>query len=63
MMTPDERYRAILEDLRTDIRCAERDGLSGYAEECRKKLQALQAERAGGKSPQDICDAFIFGRF
>jgi hypothetical protein len=42
--TPTELLEAKLADLRTDIRCAERDGLPEYAEECKRQYMKLRAE-------------------
>jgi hypothetical protein len=39
--TSEELKEAKLDDLRTDIRCAVRHGLTEYAEECRKKYRKL----------------------
>jgi hypothetical protein len=39
--TDDELLAAEIADLKTDIRCAERDGLPEYAEQCRAKLAEL----------------------
>lgn len=36
-----QNIRGIIADLEIDIICAERDGLKGYAEKCRKALDYL----------------------
>lgn len=41
--TQAELDAALLADLQTDYRCALRDGLADYAEECAAKIRALGA--------------------
>ena len=43
--TPEELLAAKIADVETDIRCAERDGLNEYAEECRTLLATLRREQ------------------
>lgn len=40
---------ATLRDLVVDIRCARRDGMSDYAEQCAAKFRRLWASRHGSK--------------
>lgn len=47
-MSKSKLFDAYLEDLRTDIRCAERDGLPEYAAECRAQLAELERMAADG---------------
>ena len=42
-------YRDALRDLVADIRCAERDGLQGYADACRAELAALWVARKAAR--------------
>ena len=43
--TPKQLANAYIRDLVSDIRCAIRDGLPGYADECRKELAGLWTTR------------------
>lgn len=43
--SPAELLEFQIQDLESDIRCAERDGLPDYAEECRRELQLLILKR------------------
>ena len=40
--TPEELDAAALRDLRVDADCAERDGLHGYAAECRATIERFR---------------------
>ena len=42
--TKDELRAFRIRDMKTEIRCAMRDGLYNYAAECRIKLKEMQAE-------------------
>ncbi len=44
--TKRELLEADIADMEVEIQCAERDGLSGYAERCRAGLVRLQSELA-----------------
>jgi hypothetical protein len=46
--TEAELQAAIIADLETDIRCAERDGLHEYAAKCRRAL-AVEIAKAEGR--------------
>jgi hypothetical protein len=55
--TDDELLAAEIADLKTDIRCAERDGLPEYAEKCRAKLAELHKKC---QTIYDIEDGNVF---
>jgi len=57
----EDQFQALLEDLRTDAICAERDGLKQYAADCRAEYARLCLLQRGGFGPMNrALNRFIY---